>query len=82
MPTKTISTLQNIFFHKKTGLSNSPDQNTNPQSPAMPPFHDNATMPAPPIKTTAAADNNSAVRQTGHLAGFNRDRIRTNVAFN
>ena len=30
----------------------------------------------------AAADNNSAVRQTGHLAGFNRDRIRTNVAFN
>ncbi len=24
MPTKTISTLQNIFFHKKTGLSNSP----------------------------------------------------------
>ena len=57
MPTKTISTLQNIFFHKKTGLSNSPDQNTNPQSPAMPPFHDNATMPAPPIKTTAAAEN-------------------------
>ena len=30
----------------------------------------------------AAADNNSTVRQTGLLVGFNGDWIRTNVAFN
>lgn len=30
----------------------------------------------------AAADDNRAVCQTGHFSGFNRDGIRTNVAFN